>query len=39
MHKISVDKKEIYLGRFSSLEDANKARKEAELKYWGKSYE
>ena len=34
--RISVDRN---LGKFSNLEDATKARKEAELKYWGKSYE
>lgn len=34
---ISVSYKNIYIGRFDILEDAVKARKEAEFKYWGKS--
>ena len=33
---ITVNKKEIYLGRFKSFEDACNARQEAEIKYYGK---
>nr|DAK90425.1 MAG TPA: ethylene-responsive transcription factor [Caudoviricetes sp.] len=32
---ISSDNGKVLLGTFYSLEDAAKARKEAELKYWG----
>lgn len=32
--RINVNKKSIYLGYFTKIEDAIKARKEAELKYW-----
>jgi hypothetical protein len=31
---IKVNYKKIYLGRFSNFDDAVKARKEAEIKYW-----
>lgn len=34
---IRVNKKQIYLGLFITLEEAAEARKQAELKYWGKS--
>lgn len=34
---IGYNKKLIHIGMFDNLEDAIKARKEAELKYWGKS--
>lgn len=37
--KISVNYKTITLGMFDSLEDAIKARRDAELKYWGKHYD
>jgi hypothetical protein len=32
--KIKVNYKSIYLGKFTNYEDAVKARKEAEIKYW-----
>lgn len=32
---ISINKKQIYLGNFPSFEEAVKARKEAEEKYFG----
>lgn len=35
--KIKVNKKEIWLGTFKTSKEAIQARKEAELKYWGKS--
>ena len=35
--QISVNYKNIYIGRFSSLQEAALARKRAEEKYWGKS--
>jgi hypothetical protein len=35
--KIKINKKEIWLGTFKTLEEAIQVRKEAELKYWGKS--
>lgn len=34
---INVNKTKINLGNFKTLEEAKKARKDAELKYWGKS--
>src|SRR5699024_4964135 len=34
--RISVDYKRIHLGAFNNLEDAKKARNEAEIKYWKK---
>lgn len=34
--QIRVNKKRIHLGSFTNIEDAIKARKEAEEKYWGK---
>lgn len=33
--QISVDKKHLHLGTFETIEEAAKARREAELKYWG----
>ena len=33
--RITLNKKQIYLGRFENFEDAIKARKEAEEKYFG----
>lgn len=33
--RITVDRKEIYLGNYDTLEEAAKARKEAEKKYFG----
>jgi hypothetical protein len=33
--RITVDKKDIYLGSYNNFEDAVKARKEAEEKYFG----
>ncbi|GAE32435.1 AP2 domain-containing protein [Alkalihalobacillus hemicellulosilyticus] len=35
---ISHNKKKIYIGLYESLEDAKQSRKQAELKYWGKSF-
>lgn len=35
--RITVEKKSIQIGEFTHLHEAIKARKEAELKYWGKS--
>ena len=35
MARIVLDKKDIYLGRYSNKEDAIKARLEAEIKYYG----
>lgn len=35
MARIVLDKKDIYLGRYSNKEDAIKARLEAEIKYFG----
>jgi hypothetical protein len=37
--KIDLNYKSIYLGSFVELEDAIKARRDAELKYWGKHYD
>lgn len=37
--RIRVDTKEIPLGRFFDIREAVKARKEAEIKYWGKTYQ
>src|SRR5690625_110605 len=34
--RISVEGKQIYIGRFKKLEDAIKARKQAEKQYWSK---
>lgn len=34
--RISVGGKRLYIGRFKKLEDAVNARREAEIKYWGK---
>lgn len=34
--RISANGKRLYVGRFKKLDDAVKARKEAEKKYWGK---
>lgn len=39
MARIMHNGKNIYLGYFMNLEDAIKARKEGELKYWGKIYD
>ena len=33
--QISVDKKHMHLGTFQTIEEAAKARRDAELKYWG----
>lgn len=35
--RITVDKKRIHVGKFEDKEEAIKARREAEIKYWGKS--
>ena len=37
--RISIDKGRISLGIFKRFEDAVQARKEAELKYWGQTYD
>lgn len=37
--RIGVNYERIVLGKFSNKEDAIKCRKEAEIKYWGKTYD
>ena len=36
--QIQVYKHKIYLGLFDDIDDAIKARKDAEIKYWGPQY-
>lgn len=37
--RISIDGKDTTIGYFENIEDAIKARKDAELKYWGQTYD